>query len=89
MASPTPLLTAVHNATADLTKLASDLASDASGSDVADRVRKAGEALLAAADAATSAVSKATQPAGWPRDLASADATGPAWGLDPSEVARG
>lgn len=89
MVPPNPLLTAVHTATADLTKLASDLASDASGTDAAERVRKAGEALLAAANAAKSEVSKATQPAGWPRDLASADSANPAWGLDPSEVGRG
>jgi hypothetical protein len=89
MAPPNPLLTAVHTAAADLTKLASDLASDASSANTAERVRKAGEALVAAADAAKSAVSKATPPAGWPRDLASADSTSPAWGLDPSEVARG
>ncbi len=89
MASPNPLLTAVHTATADLTKLAADLESDASRTDAIDRVRMAGEALLAAADAASASVSKAAHPAGWPRDLASADAATPAWGTDPNEVGRG
>jgi hypothetical protein len=89
MASPNPPLTAVRTATVDLTKLASDLASDASRADAADRARKTGEALIAAANAAAAPVSKAARPAGWPRDLASADAVTPAWGADPSEVGRG
>jgi len=89
MASPNPLLTAVHTASADLTKLASDLELDASPADAADRVRMAGEALIAAATTAAAPVTKAAHPAAWPRDLATSESAAPAWGADPREVGRG
>ena len=89
MASPNPLLTAVRAAGAELTKLASHLESGASPADAADRVRKTGGALIAAATASAASMSKAAQPASWPRDLATSESSAPAWGSDPNEVGRG
>jgi hypothetical protein len=89
MSSPNPLLTAVRSASADLAKLATELESVALPSDTTGRVRKTGEALIAAATTAAAPVTKAAQPAGWPRDLATSESAAPAWGADPSEVGRG
>lgn len=89
MSSPNPLLTAVRGASADLSKLSSDLESDAPPADAADRARKTGEALIAAATASAASVAKAAQPANWPRDLATSESSTPAWGTDPNEVGRG
>lgn len=89
MAASNPLLTAVRAASADLTKLSSDLDSDAPSADAADRVRKTGEALIAAAIASAASVAKAAQPASWPLDLATSESSTPAWGSDPNEVGRG